>query len=182
MGFKFVNITKKIEKSTTYNILFRSITLSYYKKIVKREIRLGFISKEDNVLCIGGGYFPATAILIAKIVGCNVTVVDNDIETIKVAKVAINKCKINDKVNVEFIDGIEVNASKYDVVTIANQISPKNVVYNQIKNTIDSGRILVRKPKKHLLKGYDEEELLTTTSSIKQPFYSNIERTLLNVN
>lgn len=174
--FKFVNATKVLEKSSG-NFLFKNITLFYYKKIVKKEIALADISKESKVLCIGGGYFPASAILISKLTNALVTVIDNDINTIEYAKKRINKMKLN--INVVFIDGQQIDATKFDIVHVANQVSPKDKVVNQIKSTMNKGKILVRTPKDNLKNGYDKETLEDSELFTKQPFYSNIERTLM---
>ncbi len=174
--FKFVNATKVLEKSSG-NFLFKNITLFYYKKIVIKEIKLGNINDSSNVLCIGGGYFPATAILIKKLTNAKVTVIDNDINTIEYAKKRINKMKLD--INVLFTDGQDIEANSYNIVHIANQVSPKNLVVDKIKKSINNGIILVRTPKENLKKGYEKEDLENTNKFIKQPFYSNIERTLL---
>ncbi len=174
--FKFVNITKVFEKNTG-SFLFKNITLFYYKKIVKREIKLGNINSSSNVLCIGGGYFPATAILVSKLTKAKVTVIDNDSSTIDLARKRINKMKLD--IDVVNIDGSKIDASGYDIVLIANQVSPKDVVVAQTLDTINKGKVLVRTPKKGLSKGYFKESLKETTNYIKQPFYSNIERTLM---
>ncbi len=174
--FKFVNITKVLEKSSG-NFLFKNITLFYYKKIVKNEIALVNINENNKILCIGGGYFPATAMLFSKYTNAKVVVIDNDIDTINYAKKRIEKMKLD--IDVIYIDGQEVDVSNYDFVHIANQVSPKNEVLTYIEKYLTKGKILVRTPKGNLKKGYEYEKLPLTNKFIKQPFYSNIDRTLL---
>lgn len=177
MECNVVKKTKKLEQRSN-NFFVRTITLAYYKRIVKKEIKLGNIKETDNVLCMGGGYFPCTAILISKLTNANVTVIDNDIDTINSAKEKVEFYKLSDKIKVVFSEGKEMNAMDYDVVCVANQISPKDEVIRQIKETIKNGRILVRIPKDCISHCYNKCEYYEGIS-IKQPFYSNIGRTYI---
>lgn len=175
---KFVTITRFIERVLAINPLLRLITLNYYRPIVKREIELSKCNNNDKILCIGGGFLPATAILFAKLSKCSVTVIDNDLNTVNFSKKIINKLKVN--VEVVHIDGIDLNTSDYSLIHIALQIDPKEEVFNNVKITKkNNSNILMRMPKKHLKNGYDIINIDNYNDSIKQPFYSNIGRTML---
>lgn len=176
---KIVNLTQSVEKIYSSNFLFRKCLLSYYKPIVKRETKLIDKSKVENILCIGGGNFPATAILLHKLTKANVTVIDNDQTTIKNATKLIKKLKLENKVNVLNVDGLEIDALPYDLVHVALQISPKDDVIKQIRNSKkDCTPVIVRIPKDKLKNLYNEYSAVEAKFT-KQPFYSNIGKSYL---
>lgn len=168
-----VNKTQRLEKKYTKNFMLRTMMLSYYKPIVKRERKL--INKEvKEVLCIGGGNFPATAILFAKQLNSNVTVIDNDPSTISTANEVIRIYKLEDKVKVVNTDGLNIDASSYDIIHIASQISPKADVISQVRATKEvNAKIIIRVPKKTLRKYY-ADFVEVDAIKIKQPWFSNI--------
>lgn len=173
-----VSNTQKIEKVYSKNFLLRKMMLSYYKPIVKREVKL-IDELPKKILCIGGGNFPATAILFHKFTKAEVTVIDNDTSTIQTANELISRYKINEFVKVENIDGLEIDAKGYDVIHIAAQISPKDKVITQIRQTKDSNaKVIIRMPKKKLQQYYDEYDIVNQ-KFVKQPFFSNIGKTYI---
>ncbi len=176
MECKIVTKTKKLEQ--TNNFIFKKLTLSYYKGIVKKEIKLASIKKEDKVLCIGGGCFPCTAILIAKLTKANVVVIDNDHATIQYAKEKIKSYGLENQIEILLTDGVDIDASNFDIVCIANQITPKEEVLDKVKSTIKTGKVIVRIPKK-CLKGCYQNCNEIDGIFIKGPFYSNIGRTYI---
>lgn len=178
-----VKPTKEIEKIAGQNNIFQSIMLAYYRPIVAKEVNLSNINKDSKVLCIGGGYFPCTAILIHKISGAEVTVIDNDEKTIESAKKRIEKLGISKKVCVKYANGIEIDTKEYDMVHIAMQVSPKEEVFsNAFEKIHKKSKILIRVPKKHLKQGYHEFKISKKEKNfVKQPIFSNIRKTLLYV-
>ena len=182
MKFKFVNPTQSIELMTLRFPLLRKMIFFYYKPIVSREISLGKIQKEDHVLCIGGGPFPCTALLIHHFTGATVTVIDNNNSCCNASKGLLKVLKLDHKVKVKCMEGMDVSAEAFDVIHLASQIMPKEKIFNKLRESSrKGGKILVRIPKKSLSNGYDNftysEENLSHFES--QPFYSNIKKTLL---
>lgn len=180
---QFVNITKIIEKQMSKCSLFRKLILSYYSKIVKNEVELCDAQENSNVLCIGGGYFPCTAILFNKFSNASVTVVDNDINAIKSSTKLIKKLGLDNKIHVQFTDGSDVFAEDFDIINLAMQVSPKKAVFDNItQNMKKNSKLLVRTPKKHLKNGYcDFNDFESVSKYVSQPGFSNIERTHLYV-
>lgn len=130
----------------------------YYRNIVKNEIRLASIGSSDKVLCIGGGSIPCTAIEIARQTKALVHVLDIDENAIECASKLIARMGLEDKITVINGNGQDIDISLYDVVHIAQQVSPKEGVLRNIWEKAKEGnRIIVRMPRKML-----------------KPFYSNV--------
>ncbi len=173
-----VTKTQKIEHVYSKNFILRKMMLAYYKPIVKREKKL-IDENVKKILCIGGGCFPATAILLQKYTNAIITVIDNDISVINVANDVISKYKLEKMIKVINVDGVDIDASTYDLIHIAAQISPKETVLNQVNATkSENAKVIVRVPKKSLKKYYNQFNE-KDGKKVKQPFFSNIGNSYL---
>lgn len=184
MAFQFVNGTKILECNMSRNSFFQNIMLSYYRPIVKKEVELSNANANNSILCIGGGYFPCTAILFNQLSNATVTVIDNDLSAVEKSSKLIEKLGLSSKVIVKHTDGIDISSSNFDIIHIAMQVSPKEEVFNHIhSNAEQKAKILVRTPKQHLERGYNpfKEISMKHNNDVIQPKFSNIERTLLYV-
>jgi len=150
--------TKWMERIfSKYDFLVNLYSL-YYRNIVKNEIRLANIRSHDKVLCIGGGSIPSTAIEISRQTHAHVYVLDMDKKAIECAKEVIARLGLHDKITVINGKGQDIDIELYDVIHIAQQVSPKDEVLRSIWDKAKEGhRIIVRMPRKAL-----------------KPFYSNI--------
>jgi len=79
------SLTQKVEWLANQSRLFYHCIALYYKNIIKREVRLANITPNDNILCIGGGPCPYTAIMLHQLTGAKVTVIDNNKHCVKSA-------------------------------------------------------------------------------------------------
>lgn len=124
---------------------------SYYKNIVSKEIQLANISERDRVLCIGGGAVPCTAIQLASHTGANVEVIDVDRLAVEKARELIVSKGLEGLIDVRMGRGESIDSSSYDVVHLALQVAPKDLVVEQVwKNAKEGSRIVIRRPKKIL--------------------------------
>ncbi|OON99549.1 MAG: hypothetical protein ATN35_12060 [Epulopiscium sp. Nele67-Bin004] len=180
---QIVNGTKWLECGMAKNNAMQNIMLAYYRPIVQKEVRLSGAKPSHIVLCVGGGHFPATAILFHQLSGAKVVVVDNDKKAIVSARQVVKSLGLEGKVIVKYVDGGDVSGEKFNIVHIAMQISPKEQVFNHMYSTIKAkSRVVVRVPKACLEKGYQPFENVDVCDGfVIQPSYSNIERTLLYV-
>lgn len=183
MKFQFVTITKKIENLSMNNRFFEKLVFSYYKMVLNKEVKLGDIQSDSKVLFIGGGYMPCSAILIHRLSKANVTVLDNDINAIEKSTELVKKMKLDDCVFVKYTDGLALEEFDFDVIVLAMQVSPLNDVFDKVYNGSKVGtKIIIRKPKKTLAKGYITNTMcLEPIDSIKQSCLSNIDYSLLYV-
>ncbi len=160
------------------------LMLAYYRPIVAKEVSLSRASAQDQILCVGGGYFPCTAILFHQLSGgATVTVIDNDREAVDVAQKLVERLGLADRVLVRHTDGLAMCAQHYDIIHIAMQISPKEAVFRQVHSTArPSAKILVRNPKAHLERGYQPFQTACKQYAFtRQPSFSNIATTGLYV-
>lgn len=150
--------TKWIEKRFSGFSFLIGLYELYYKKIVRKEIELANITSKDNILCIGGGAIPSTAVELANQTNANVHVIDVDNNAVECAQNVVKKLGLRNKISIAREKGEDIDISSYDVIHIALQVSPKEKVLKHIWNNAKEGnRIIVRIPKK-----------------ILKPFYSNV--------
>lgn len=183
MSFQFVNPTKIMEKIAGGTTVFQNIMLAYYKPIVKKEVELANVKNTQQVLCVGGGYFPCTAILFHLLSNATVTVIDIDNDAVQYSQKLVKKLGLEDKVIVKHANGLECSGQGFDIVHIAMQVSPKEEVFVNLHGNMNHKcKLLVRTPKQHLERGYQPfSSLISVKDSVKQPSFSNIEKTLLYV-
>lgn len=159
------------------------LTSLYYRMMVKREVELANINKNDKVLCIGGGFCPYTAILIHKYTDAKVTVIDNDFECIDKSREFLDALGL-EGIEVRLCDGKHICCKDFTVVHIAMQVSPKEIVLSEIINRAQSGaRVMVRLPKtivenlyNRIYKGKDVFD-----RSVGHGFFSNVGNTCVCV-
>ncbi|MEW9094201.1 MAG: class I SAM-dependent methyltransferase [Clostridiaceae bacterium] len=147
--------TKNLEKVSSFFPSLIHFYRMYYKKVVEREVELGNITKEDKVLCIGGGAFPSTAIELAEQTGAEVCVIDCDPEAVKCARRVVCKLRMNKKIKILQGMGQEIDPSDFSVIHMALQVFPRDKVLNTLLQRAERGcRILVRSPKDKLKSFY----------------------------
>ena len=153
------NLTYKVENKAVDSTLVYQLTSGYYHDVIQKEITLANITEDDNILCIGGGLCPFSAILFHQLTGAKVTVIDNNLSCVPRAKSVITRLGLNDRVRVLHADGGANNVSFADftVVHIALQVSPMEQVFSAVESKVKIGtRLLVRRPKKSLKGMYNK--------------------------
>lgn len=181
MKFQFVDSTKVLEKLSGKLSCSRTLMLTYYQPIVKKEVALSHAQTKDEVLCVGGGYFPCTALLFHMLSGAKVTVIDNDPKAVAFSQKLVESMGYGEGVTVMHCDGLSTVAESFDIVHIAMQVSPKEAVFQHLQGSLkENAKILIRTPKDHLQRGYQPFQGFSERC-VKQPFFSNIGKTLLYV-
>lgn len=107
-----------------------------YKNVIAKEIALANINAKDNVLNIGCGAIPFTAIHIAKITGAKVTAMDIDEEAVEKCKKYLKKYKLDKNITVIQGNGEEKISDEFTVVIVALQVFNKEKTYNNLKNSL----------------------------------------------
>ena len=172
-------LTQLIELLATKSWLAYYSVAAYYRMLVKREASLAGINENDKVLCIGGGICPYTAILLHKYTKAHITVIDNNLECVEKSKKFINRLGL-DKINILFGDGEDICCHGYTVIHLAMQISPKELVLNEILQKAQPGtRVLIRKPKKGVDRLYCKmsHQGKGFTNCIKHGLFCNVDHT-----
>lgn len=142
-----VRLTKMTERILVLCPWLIRLQQKYYHRIVSKEVRSGLISSEDNVLCIGGGPLPCTAIEIARCTGAHVVVIDCDPAAVHTAQQIVRVMGMENSVEVCLGDGRSYDASHFQVIHIARQAEPQEAILRNIWTVAPRGaRILVRHP------------------------------------
>lgn len=141
-------VTRVIEIALSHYSATYPLFRCYYKKIVKDEVVLGEIEKEDRVLCIGGGAFPVTAIEIHRQTGAKVDVLDCDQDAVCHATDLLKRMDLDNKINVYYGCGQTFSPKAYQVVHIARQVRDRERILDNLQRYMLPGtRILARFPK-----------------------------------
>ncbi|MGV8146450.1 MAG: nicotianamine synthase family protein [Alkaliphilus sp.] len=159
---KFIScLTKELEKLMyAHPTIIKLWKKCYYEKIIAKEIELGKISKGDQVLCIGGGAIPFTALDIATKTGASVSIVEVDPHAAEKARQLIDRASLSSRIEVIHSSGQDFDASKYSVVHIASQVCPADKVLSNVWKCLSCGsKILFRCDKRKYNRYYDKSKL-----------------------
>ena len=186
MTYNLIGLTRKIEYLAVKSKLAYWAASQYYRNVIQNEIYLANITKNDHVLCIGGGICPFSAILFHEITGARVTVIDNCKKCIEEARQVIDRMGLAEYVNAVWQDGgsIGFSLSDFSVIHFALQVCPMEHVFPQIRKQVTPGtKLLVRRPKKCLNMIYSQlaGSLLNCCKHIKHQKACNIGSTLLYI-
>lgn len=133
------------------NLAFKLDKLAerYYKKSIgaeyRREYKTFDISKEDKVLHIGSGAFPLTEIILAETIGATVVGIDSSMKAVKSADDVVHKKNLQDKIKINYGNGIDYHINDFDVVIVSSCASPMvKIVEHIFKTAKNNSKIVVR--------------------------------------
>ena len=133
---------------------FNRIGLIYEKIIGKeyeKEINKFNLIDSKNILHIGCGAYPITALVLAKKTTANIVSIDKDPITTKFAKKIINKKKLNKKIKINIGNGEKFPVKSYDTIIVSSCASPKRMILEHIFTNADKEtKIIVREIKKNI--------------------------------
>lgn len=148
-------LEKRLSK---YPFLFYLYSLPYYC-IVKKEIKMGDITKKDTVLNVGCGSLPFTAVHVAKMTGAKVVAVDIDPIAIQAAKQLIKRLGLSSSIELVIADGAKEIPFSFNKAIIALQVDPKQkVLSNLLKNY--NAHIIMRIPRNRFKSNYGLHSLV----------------------
>jgi len=143
-------LTQKIEDWASKTEVVFKLAEKYYHDVIRKEIVLANITKNDHILCIGGGICPFSAILLHKSTGAEITVIDNNSCCVKKARQLIKRLNLSEHIQVLCQDGrgSDISYSKYTVVHFALQVCPMECVFSNVERQVTPGtKLLVRRTK-----------------------------------
>lgn len=148
------SVTKRFEERLYGSKKFFKLYSYPYKGVVRRELRLAQVDENDEVLNVGCGAQPFTAVYIAKISGAKVLAMDKDEKALKAADKIIDSLNLGHQIDLIRADASDMVPGSYDEAFVALQVSPKDEVINNLLK--DSGsEIVVRKPRERFEESYD---------------------------
>ncbi len=144
--------TKLLKKTAGYIKLEDFIYYSNYNDLINLELTNTLIYNKNikNILFIGGGPLPLTAILLAYNLKYNVTILEKDKVSYNLSKNLIDKLELNKKIKVILISAEEYNQyNQYDLIYIAamvgNTQEEKDTILNNISEKVKlNTMILIR--------------------------------------
>ncbi|MDH7506529.1 MAG: class I SAM-dependent methyltransferase [Candidatus Thermoplasmatota archaeon] len=167
---KFLINYRRIISCYKYNFLellatkikfFENLLMSWRKPVFLNEIKLANVTEKDKVLLIGCGIFPSEAMLIADQTKAKVVCIDNSIKAVNMAKKIVKKKGVFDLVKIEYADGINYHPDDFNVVFIAINVWPIDLVLrNLAKNLKTNTRVLCKSSKNDILDVIENERLL----------------------
>jgi hypothetical protein len=179
---RIMKFTQRMELFATRSSIAYGLMSLYYRMMVKKEVRLAGITRDDRVMCIGGGHCPYTAILIRKYTDARVTVIDNDCACIDRSKDYLYCMGLGD-IEVRHCDGKHMCCRDYTVIHIAMQVTPKEAVLREMIGRAQCGaRVLVRWPKAIVEGLYNGRAGgAQSEQSVRHGLFSNVGNTSVHV-
>jgi len=157
LGYKFrpgtlknlTNFLYIIFEKAGYNI--ESISKSYikiYDDLVKDEIRLANITSNDNVLVIGCGSIPSTAVILARETDTQITAIDIDSQATKKAVRYIKNHNLQDNITVKTIFGTDYPIKDFNVIFILYGVKHQSNLFHYLYDGINyNTRVIYRASK-----------------------------------
>jgi hypothetical protein len=147
-----------IERVLSKSKLLSELYIFPYRGVVSREISLSPILPKENILVLGCGPIPFTAILIARFTGARVLAVDNQQEATIAAGKLIRKLKLDHLVRIELADALTIKEQLHGVkvVFLALQLRPKNqIIHNLFLHADSNTRFIARIPRNKYVSFYE---------------------------
>jgi len=135
--------------------------MNWRKPVFLNEIKMANITKNDKVLIIGCGIFPSEGMLIAEETKANVFCIDNSKKAVNLAIKIVEKKGLSDLIKIDYADGINYPPGDFDVVFIAINVWPIDLVLrNLLKNMKTNARVLCKSRKNDILDVFENELFL----------------------
>jgi precorrin-6B methylase 2 len=114
-------------------------------KEYKDEIKRFKLNNSKNILHIGCGSYPISAITFSKIKDSKVVAIDKNKSAVKKAREIITRKKLNDKIKIKKGDGSSFSIKDFDTIIISGCAIPKTkILKNIFENAKPETKIIVR--------------------------------------
>ncbi len=146
------------------------------KEYIKEEEKFDFLNVK-NILHIGCGSYPISAITLARNNNRKIVTIDRDAKSIKRAMKIVTKKNLEKNIKADIGNGIEYSLDNFDLIIVSGCSVPRYDVVNHIfKNSQPGTKIIVRKEVKEdgwfkeLLDKYEKIEVLDNMINNPHPF------------
>lgn len=151
----FLSLIKRLETiGSAWPFFAGAYYRLFYKKMLQREIMASGIKPGMNVMHVGCGPLPMTAMGLAGF-GASVTAVDQDTGALGWAERALEKSGTRDMVNLAAGCGTTLDFTGFDAVWLSLHVQPMEPVLKRVMKHIRPGsRIVFRDPRDYLCRYY----------------------------
>ncbi len=151
----FLSLIKRLETvGSAWPFFAGTYYRLFYKKMLQSEIKASGIKPGMNVMHVGCGPLPMTAMGLAGF-GARVTAVDQDSGTLGMAQKALEKSGARDRVSLAAGCGTTLDFTGYDAVWLSLHVRPMGLILKRAMEHISPGsRIVFRDPRDYLCSYY----------------------------
>lgn len=147
---------------------------NYYYDLIINEGQAAGIKESNQVLLIGAGATPYTAVTLVKKFGCCVTGIDKDPVAVLLARLYLRRKARGLSIKVKYGNGKNFEPDNFDVAAIALHARPKKNILECMSHSPNSNlRVILRNPRGRYVKMY--EEMTTDLSNLGFHIQSKIE-------
>jgi protein-L-isoaspartate O-methyltransferase len=146
---------------------FANLYEKILRKVYKKEGEEFGINNVKNILHVGCGAYPVSALTLAELNGGNIVGIDSNPKVIKPAIEVIKKKNLEDRVKIKHGNGTNYPLDKFDMIIVSGCAAPKKNVVKHIFQTAKPGtKIIVRELYSSkrvfddMLKNYKDIEIL----------------------
>lgn len=139
IDFGFVIIEKAIVNLPKLSFLYFDV----YNNMIDNEIALAGISKDKSVLHIGCGPIPATSILLTKKTDAKIIGIDNNLHSIKKAKIYVKNSGFSDKIQIKHADAKDFPIENFDVIIVSQGVKPIKVLLMHISKSMKEDALVI---------------------------------------
>ena len=101
-------------------------------KAYKKELETFKLQSSKNILHIGSGAYPLTAIIFNKNLSANIVSIDKNSFTVKLSKMVVKKNNLSKKITIDESDGREYPLKDFDTIVISGCSFPMFDLINTI--------------------------------------------------
>ena len=153
-----------------------------YEEIIgkeyKKENEMFDISGAKNILHIGCGAYPITAVILAKVTDAKIVAIDRDSVAVNLARKIINKNDLHNKITIKKGSGIEYPMGEFDTIIVSSCSVPKiEILEHVFKTAKPKSKIIVREMEKRtksivdFINSYDNILLMEKMSNHAFPVF-----------
>ena len=127
-----------LEKVASHSKILTMLYIWIQDKIVLEEFSTIPSKKIYNVLIIGCGSIPNTAITLARAKRWNVVGIDRDKDAVIKAKRVVKMYKL-ENIDIKYLDGKDVDLEGFDLIIVALGVEPKREILSRVFRKARSG-------------------------------------------
>lgn len=126
-----------IEKIACHFPIFTSFYLEPYRSMIAQELSMLPLTSEDNVLIIGCGSLPATALALAEQCDAKIDCVDVDVEAVNNAKKVLSSLKNMNTISIHHKNGLDHPMKTYTMIFVLYGIKEQIKIFEYIASTVN---------------------------------------------